>query len=142
MAADKDSVFSSLALVFFVLIAVVGTNAFSNFALDLTFPKFSYPNPDYNPKATPVYAEICDSSYGQGETCGETLLNASDYEETVHYREFFLNSVAVFLFGYNEWDQDDMLNPFLIYWAITGGLTWLCWKRIMKALTPKPDDIC
>jgi hypothetical protein len=126
----------TLAIGFLILISLAGTNAFANFSVDRTFTKHTYLNPDYNPSAKPVFVEECVLGNAQGEICGEELLNASDFQETFPYRKFFINDVAVFLVGYNEWEEEDMINPLLIYWAITIALTYFCSKRILKSLAP------
>ena len=129
---------TTISFCFLALIGIVGSNAFANFSLDRTFTKHSYLNLEYNPNAKPVYVEVCESTREQGESCGEKLLNATDYQETIPYRKFIFHDVAVVVFGHNEWNDDDMLSVFLTYWAITAALTWFSAKRMLVELSPKP----
>jgi hypothetical protein len=141
MAMSKEGAKEVLVTIFLFFITVLGTNAIASYSLDATFPKHPYVNQDYNPNATPQYEEVCDSSYGQGLTCGDKLLNASDYQLILTTRSFVSERVAVWFVGYNTFDDDGngMLNFKFIYWAFYGGITWVCWKRIKKSMTPNNE---
>jgi len=138
MAISRKNTKSGFVLSFFILIALLGTNAFANYSMDLVFPKRSYVNPDYNPNASPIYVEVCGSSYGQGESCGEELLNASDYEKVIYYRKFFNDKAAEFT-GVTSFPDDDIRKLMIFCWMIYGGLTWLCWMEIKKSVISELD---
>jgi hypothetical protein len=124
-----------IAIVAFLIIGVISA---TNFTLKATFQEHTVLNRSYNPAAEPEYAEICDSTYGTGESCGETLLNASDYQREITYRTFFLDGFSQTMFGHNWWTEDDMTNPQLIYLGLYSAAAWIGWKRITKK--DRPED--
>lgn len=130
MSARRKKIVSYATGCFCLLIGIAGTNAFAHFLLDKTFPKHSYQNPEYNPSAPPEYAEICNYSYGAGEACGEDLLNWRDYERVLYYREFISEPVATLLVGHNRWDEDEVIDVFLVIWAAVIATTWFGAKQL------------
>ena len=118
-----------IAVIVFLIIGVVAS---ANFTLNATFQKQTVINESYNPTAEPVYQEVCDYSYGAGETCGEKLLNELDFKREIVYRTFILDGLSKVMVGHNLWAEDDMINPQLVYLGFYSGLAWLGWKRITR----------
>lgn len=138
---NRKKAFADLAKGAFAVFVVAGVVSSARTTMNFAFQERTIPNEDYNPSAVPEYQEVCNYSYGVGETCGEALLNATEFERETTYYEFFNDNISNVLVGHNWWDEDDLVNPLLILLGLYSGLAWAGWKRISRSHQLSKDEL-